>query len=534
MPDTNASRLPEKPDLAQERKRAKDLLKALRDYQGDAIARLRSHHPGFADKPSERLDASTVKLADAQLVIAREYGFPSWRSLKAAIERASPRTGGASALHTVLIWNDDTTPMAFVVYLVTHIFQKTDEDAREIMMDTHQHGVGVCGVYDRAEEAEERLAEALALAHEHGHALELTLAKATGVRFDERHMRVELMGGRTLNVSLACFPKLLDASPDQRARYAVREQGRLLSWTSLDLAIPVNVLLLGPEERAPKRSLMPPWIESCRAALAALSRDEAPQEWAKAQHDLGNALFRLDDRSRGANPTWLEEAVAAHRAALAAYDRGRDPYAWAKAQYDFANAVLALGVRQQDIAMLEEAVAACHAALDEFNQRAPIERAETQRLLGHALGALGAHEVGVARLEEAVAAFRSALREHARGPLTEWTSTRNGLGNALLWLGTRAGKADQIEEAVAAVEPVLTDKVRERLPVQWALSAGVQGVALMELAERRRDIGSARTAVAKLGLALAAARDGDDERIDAYHETQLAKARALLDRLESS
>jgi hypothetical protein len=37
MPKINAAGLPEKPDLAQERKRAKDLLKALRRDDGDAI-----------------------------------------------------------------------------------------------------------------------------------------------------------------------------------------------------------------------------------------------------------------------------------------------------------------------------------------------------------------------------------------------------------------------------------------------------------------------------------------------------------------
>jgi ATP-dependent Clp protease adapter protein ClpS/tetratricopeptide (TPR) repeat protein len=541
MPDTKASRLPEKPDLAQERKRAKDLLKALRERRGDAIARLHSHHPGFAGKPSEPLDAAAVKLADAQLVIAREYGFPSWRSLKAAIERTSPRSAGTSAPHTVLIWNDDTTPMAFVVYLVTHIFQKSEEDAREIMLDTHQHGVGVCGVYDRTEKAEERLAEALALAREHGHALELTLARARAVRCDERHMRVELTSGRTLNASLAWFPKLLNASTDQRGRYAIREEGRVLSWPELKLTIPVDMLLSGPEGPAPKRSLSPPWIESCRAALAALSREDAPYAWAKAQHDLGSALFRLGERTRGSNSAWLEEsnsawleeAVAALRAAVTAYDRAGAPYEWAKAQYDFAGALLALGGARHDNIMIQEAVTACNAALEEFGHGAPIECAEARRLLGYALVALGAHGAGVERFTEAVAAFRSALREHARGPLTEWTRTRHGLGNALLWLGTRESATDRIEEAIATVEPVLTDKVRERLPAQWALSAGLQGVALMEIAERRSDVVSARTAVAKLGMALAE-DGGQDAQTNAYHQTQLTRARALLDRLESS
>src|SRR5262249_59921808 len=107
-----------------------------------------------------------------------------------------------------------------------------------------------------------------------------------------------------------------------------------------------------------------------------------------------------------------------------------------------------------------------------------------------------------------------------------------GRGNALFCRGTREGRTDRLEEAVAAFEPVLTDRVRERLPLQWAVSAGGQGVALMELAERRGDVGSAQAAVAKLSMAVAATRDGD-KQVTAYHETQLAKARELLDRLNA-
>ncbi|WP_193172975.1 DUF1835 domain-containing protein [Nisaea nitritireducens] len=65
-------------NLEQQKKRAKELLKAVRDGDADAVARWQAHHPnGVA---SERL------LADAQLVIARENGFPSWPRMKAHID----------------------------------------------------------------------------------------------------------------------------------------------------------------------------------------------------------------------------------------------------------------------------------------------------------------------------------------------------------------------------------------------------------------------------------------------------------------
>ncbi|MDW5377745.1 DUF1835 domain-containing protein [Halomonas sp. HP20-15] len=63
--------------LEQQRKRAKELLKAARADDPEALARIVRHIP-----PRE----APLQLADAQCVIARECGFPSWPKLKAHIE----------------------------------------------------------------------------------------------------------------------------------------------------------------------------------------------------------------------------------------------------------------------------------------------------------------------------------------------------------------------------------------------------------------------------------------------------------------
>ena len=65
-------------NLEQQKKRAKELLKAVRDGDADAVARWEAHHPKGA--------AAGQLLADAQLVIARENGFPSWPRMKAHID----------------------------------------------------------------------------------------------------------------------------------------------------------------------------------------------------------------------------------------------------------------------------------------------------------------------------------------------------------------------------------------------------------------------------------------------------------------
>jgi len=67
-------------NLEQQRKRAKELLRALRSGDLDALKRFNAHHP-----QTQRYDASAVRLSNAQLVIARELGLPSWPKLKAHI-----------------------------------------------------------------------------------------------------------------------------------------------------------------------------------------------------------------------------------------------------------------------------------------------------------------------------------------------------------------------------------------------------------------------------------------------------------------
>jgi hypothetical protein len=70
-------------DLEQQRKRAKDLYRAWLGGDEAARARFRLHHPRFRDDSGTPIP---VKLADAQLVIAREIGLPNWPKLKAHIQ----------------------------------------------------------------------------------------------------------------------------------------------------------------------------------------------------------------------------------------------------------------------------------------------------------------------------------------------------------------------------------------------------------------------------------------------------------------
>jgi hypothetical protein len=82
-------RLPANPSLDHLKYQAKDLLKDHAARDAAAAQRIREFHPRFARATDAEIFAARLKLSDAQLVIARESGFPSWSRLKRHIEKPS-------------------------------------------------------------------------------------------------------------------------------------------------------------------------------------------------------------------------------------------------------------------------------------------------------------------------------------------------------------------------------------------------------------------------------------------------------------
>lgn len=72
-------------NLEQQRKRAKDLQDALRKGSSDALLRFHRHHPKAERLSDAEANEALRSLNEAQLVIARELGLPSWPKLKAHI-----------------------------------------------------------------------------------------------------------------------------------------------------------------------------------------------------------------------------------------------------------------------------------------------------------------------------------------------------------------------------------------------------------------------------------------------------------------
>ncbi len=76
---------------------------------------------------------------------------------------------------------------------------------------------------------------------------------AKSVRFDDDSMWVDLADGRVIAVPLAWFPRLLHATPEQRAQVEFSAQG--LHWEALDEDISVAGLLAGVGDQTRQASM---------------------------------------------------------------------------------------------------------------------------------------------------------------------------------------------------------------------------------------------------------------------------------------
>lgn len=74
------------------------------------------------------------------------------------------------SLYRVVMLNDDFTPMDFVVSLLQSLFDKTAQEANDIMLQIHRSGTGVCGVYT-FEVAEMKAAQVIEAARRSQHPL---------------------------------------------------------------------------------------------------------------------------------------------------------------------------------------------------------------------------------------------------------------------------------------------------------------------------------------------------------------------------
>jgi ATP-dependent Clp protease adaptor protein ClpS len=100
-----------------------------------------------------------------------EFDFGDAEEL--VLEEAKPKLKKPS-LYKVLLLNDDYTPMDFVVGILQGYFLLSHEKSIQIMMNVHQRGKGVCGIYPR-EVAETKVEQVMCTARDSQHPLQCVM-----------------------------------------------------------------------------------------------------------------------------------------------------------------------------------------------------------------------------------------------------------------------------------------------------------------------------------------------------------------------
>src|SRR6266540_1959113 len=82
---TVTRRLPNRPHFDVPKREARTLLKEWRAGMPEALDRIERRHPKSRGADHAAISAGKFLLNDAQLVVAREYGFSNWAELKERI-----------------------------------------------------------------------------------------------------------------------------------------------------------------------------------------------------------------------------------------------------------------------------------------------------------------------------------------------------------------------------------------------------------------------------------------------------------------
>ncbi len=86
-------------------------------------------------------------------------------------------------------------------------------------------------------------------------------SRAIAVRLTEDSLVVDLADGRTVSAPLAWYPRLLQASVNERGRYTLIGEGEGIHWPDLDEDISVENILAGKASGESAKSFAR-WLEA--------------------------------------------------------------------------------------------------------------------------------------------------------------------------------------------------------------------------------------------------------------------------------
>jgi ATP-dependent Clp protease adaptor protein ClpS len=95
---------------------------------------------------------------------------------KVLIKKSTKKKLKRPSLYKIIMLNDDYTPMDFVVYLLKTFFKKNHNEASKIMLEVHNKGSSICGIFTY-EIAETKILKVVNTSRKNGFPLLCTMEK---------------------------------------------------------------------------------------------------------------------------------------------------------------------------------------------------------------------------------------------------------------------------------------------------------------------------------------------------------------------
>ncbi len=103
-------------------------------------------------------------------------------------------------------------------------------------------------------------------------AVEKEVPEAMSVTTTEDTLTADLRDGRTISVPLVWYPRLVNATPQERGNWELIANGRHIHWPDLDEDLSVEGLLAGRKSGEGRKSLER-WLEARKAGKSVALHD---------------------------------------------------------------------------------------------------------------------------------------------------------------------------------------------------------------------------------------------------------------------
>lgn len=188
---------------------------------------------------------------------------------------------------------------------------------------------------------------------------------------------------------------------------------------------------------------------------------------AYALKTVGWCHFRLAERS--SENQHLIKAKRALSAALKKTSKTKEPGNWASRQNGLGAVLLEMGIREQDQALLQEALVAHRAALSVAQKSNAINADIHWTNLGNALEALGELTNDANTLREAEAAHAESLSHTDKeSDALGWQATQSNLAVAQRWLGAVTRDQEKLQESRDSYAACAELAFEKDAPFDWA------------------------------------------------------------------